>query len=173
VRDRPVATALALAMLVGGAAFARAPASLPVYVEDSHAGSFHWMIRNLPLGRDYQLVLIDAHSDASEILGSDSVRQRILEAAGANQLDSLIGQWRRDGAIQAFNWIEPLMPHPVSKVWWIPADSLPAGGIERRKREVCQEINAHEEVYARRDGDLSSKYEVVDLRAAARITAHN
>jgi hypothetical protein len=150
-------------MLVGGTAFARAPANLPVYIEDSHAGSFYWMIRNLPLDRDYQLVLIDAHSDASEILNSDSIRQSIMEAAGASQLDSLIGQWRRLGAIQAFNWIEPLMPHPIAKVWWIPADSLPADGIERRKREVCQEIDAHEAVYARRDGDLSSKYEVSDL----------
>jgi hypothetical protein len=150
-------------VLLGGVAFARAPASLPVYVEDSHAGSFYWMIRNLPLDRDYQLLLIDAHSDASEILGSDSIRQAIMEAAGSGQLDSLVGRWRRNGTIQAFNWIEPLLPHPVSKVWWIPADSLPAAGIERRQQEVRQEIDAHEAVYARRDGDLSGKYEVTDL----------
>src|SRR5271157_3851600 len=95
VRDRPLRRAITLAMLVGGVAVARAPASLPVYVEDSHAGSFYWMIRNLPLDRDYQLVLIDAHSDASEIFGSDSIRQQFMEAAGAGQLDSLEKRWRR------------------------------------------------------------------------------
>ncbi len=122
------------------------------------------MIRNLPLGRDYQLVLIDAHSDASEIFDSDSVRQSVLQAAGTGQLDSLVGQWRRSGTIQAFNWIEPLLPHPVTKVWWIAADSLAPAEIERRRREVLEQINAHEEACPRRDGNLSSKYEVTDLR---------
>jgi len=152
-------------LLAAGTVFAAAPANLPVYIEDSHAGSFYWLIQNLPLQRDYELVLIDAHSDASEILNSDSIREKILKAAGNNQLGSLARRWRSAGAIQSFNWIEPLMPHPIAKVWWIPAESLPEAEIAQKRQEVQQEINAHEAVAPRRDGDLDNKYEVTDLNS--------
>jgi hypothetical protein len=154
----------ALALLVNTAAFAGAPATVPVYFEDSHAGSFYWMIQNLALDRDYQLVLVDAHSDASQILESDVVRQRIMEAAGVDQLDLLARRWRSSGTIQAFNWIEPLMPHPLSKVWWIPAESLSAAEIAEKQREVRRQINAHQAVAGRREGDFGNSYEVADLR---------
>ena len=55
---------------------AAAAANLPVYIEDSHAGTFYWAIQNLALNRDVQLVLIDAHSDSSEVFDSDAVRQK-------------------------------------------------------------------------------------------------
>ena len=149
-------------MLTCGAAFASAPVNLPVYIEDSHAGTFYWIIQNLPLDRDFQLVLIDAHSDASEVFNSDAIRARVLRAATDNQLNPLVRRWRSQGAIQCFNWIEPLLPHPISKVWWIPADSLTAQQIAQKQHEVATQINAHEEAWSRTEGDFTGKYQVID-----------
>src|SRR5260370_3829270 len=141
-----------------------AAANLPVYIEDSHAGSFYWTIKTLSLTRDAQVVLIDAHSDSSEVFDSDAIRQKVLQAAGNGQLDDLAQRWRSKGVIQCFNWIEPLIPHPITKVWWVPAESLTALEIAQKRREVREQINAHEATSAREEGDLSSKYEVLDLR---------
>ena len=124
-------------------AFASSPTNLPVYFEDAHTGSFYWIIQNVPLDRDYQLVLIDAHSDASEVLGSDSIRRTVREASGSNEMDGLVRQWRANGAIQCFNWIEPLIPHPITKVWWVAGDVLTDGQIAAKRSEVNKEINAH------------------------------
>ena len=163
MRARLAQVLAALAFLNGAAAFCAAPSRLPVYIEDSHAGTFYWLIQNLPLDRDYQLVLIDAHSDASEILGSDLIRDTVMDSAGKGQLDSLVHNWRQEGRIQSFNWIEPLMPHPVTKTWWVPAESLSPDQIALKQQEVHREINAHQEVSTRRGGDLANRYEVVDL----------
>ena len=70
-------TAVLWLLLAGGAAFAGGPVNLPVYVEESHAGTFYWIIQNLPLNHHYQLVLIDAHSDASEVFNSDAIRAKV------------------------------------------------------------------------------------------------
>ena len=163
MRARLAQVLAALAFLNGAAAFCAAPSRLPVYIEDSHAGTFYWLIQNLPLDRDYQLVLIDAHSDASEILGSDLIRDTVMVSAGKGQLDSLVHNWRQEGRIQSFNWIEPLMPHPVTKTWWVPAESLSPDQIAQKQQDVHREINAHQEVSTRRSGDLANRYEVVDL----------
>src|SRR5580693_1358992 len=87
------------------ASYARAAATLPVYIEDSHAGSFYWIVQNLNLISDYQLILIDAHSDSTELPDSDTARRRLLESAGTNRLDALVRDWRTRGVIQCFNWI--------------------------------------------------------------------
>jgi hypothetical protein len=156
-------TAVLWLLFAGGAALASTPANLPVYIEDSHAGTFYWIIQNLPLDRAYQLVLIDAHSDASEVFNSDAIREDVLRAATDNQLELLVRRWRSNGTIQCFNWIEPLLPRTISKVWWIPADSMTSQQIANKRREAWAQINAHEEALARNEGGFSSKYEVVDL----------
>ncbi|HEY3840066.1 MAG TPA: hypothetical protein VGL72_26020 [Bryobacteraceae bacterium] len=150
----PAKTLLLLLMTAGLAA-----ATLPVYLEDSHAGSFYWIVRNLNLTSSYELVLVDAHSDATEIADSDLVRQKLLESAGTNQLDALTRDWRRRGVIQCFNWIEPLLPRPISRVWWVqdnPTASL--------RREIQEQINAHEMTRPRREGDLSGRFALVDWK---------
>lgn len=150
-------------------AFAHSPANLPVYFEDAHTGSFYWIIQNVPTDADYQLVLIDAHSDASEILGSDSIRHKVAQAAGDDSLDLLVRRWRAAGVIQCFNWIEPLIPHPITKVWWVAGDHLSDEQIAARRREVGQEIDAHEMALERRAGDFREKYEVLDLNHFAKL----
>lgn len=163
MRDNLLRAALLLAALPSGFAFAGGPAMLSVYIEDTHTGSYYWMIQNLSLQRDYQLVLIDAHSDASAILGSDAIRQRVMDSAGSDQLEPLIRQWRSKGTIQCYDWIEPLMPHPITKVWWIPAESLTNAEIARKQQEVRAEIDAHQEAAPRQDGEFGDKYEIADL----------
>jgi hypothetical protein len=146
-------------------ACAASAANLPVYIEDSHAGTFYWAIQNLALNRDVQLVLIDAHSDSSEVFDSDTVRQRVLQAATNGQLDDLVRKWRSRGVIQCFDWIEPLIPHPISKVWWVTPDRT-----TQNRREVREQINAHEMTTARKDGDLSNRYEFTDLHRLMKVT---
>ena len=144
---------------------AAAAANIPVYIEDSHAGSFYWVIQNLALNRDVQLVLIDAHTDSSEVFDSDAVRQKVLQAATSGQLDDLVRKWRSRGVIQCFDWIEPLIPHPITKVWWV----TPAGRIQDR-REVREQINAHELTTPREEGDLSNKYEFTGLNRLTKVS---
>ena len=163
MRDKLLQIVVVLLLMPATAAVAAAPVRLPVYIEDSHAGTYYWLIENLSLQRDYQLVQIDAHSDASEILGSDAIRNAVMNSAGAGQLDSLVQSWRQQGKIQSFNWIEPLMPHPVTKTWWVPAESLSSAEITKKQEEVQREINAHQEVSPRQSGELGDRYEIVDL----------
>ena len=138
---------------------ALAAAKLPVYIEDSHAGTFYWIVRNLNLTSSYDLVLVDAHNDATEIPDSDIIRQKLLESAGTNQLEPLIRDWRNRGVIQCFNWIEPLLPRPISKVWWLQENITAA-----HRREIREQINAHEMARPRREGDLSGRFTIVDWR---------
>jgi len=163
MRDSLLRAALLIAALPSGFAFAGSPAILPVYIEDAHTGSYYWMIKNLSLQRDYQLVLVDAHSDASAILGSDTIRQRVMDSASNDQLVSLVRQWRSKGTIHCYDWIEPLMPHPITKVWWIPAESLTDAEIARKQQEVRAEIDAHQEAAPRQDGEFGDKYQIADL----------
>ncbi len=146
-----------------GSACSGSPGALPVYIEDSHAGTFYWIVQNLPLDREYDLVLIDAHCDASEILDSDLVRDRVLRAAGEGGLEQLVGAWRAKGRIQSFDWIEPLIPDPIAKVWWVPAASLTSGQAAAKLREVRLRINAHESARPRRGGGFEKRYEVLGL----------
>jgi hypothetical protein len=139
-----------------------ASASLPVYIEDSHAGSFYWLAQNLNLTSDYDLILVDAHSDSTEIADSDVIRRKLLESAGANQLASLLRDWRTRGTIQCFNWLEPLIPRPISKVWFIPAKSLTTSEIAARRLEIRRQINAHEMTRPRSEGDLSGRFAILD-----------
>jgi hypothetical protein len=152
-----------LILCLSGAAFGRSRAALPVYIEDSHAGTFYWIVQNLPLDGEYQLLLIDAHSDASEIFNSDAIRRAVLENASDGTLEQLAETWRSKGVIQCFNWMEPLIPKPIVKVWWAPAESLTAGQIARRRREIARFIDAHEMAWPRDEGDFARRVQVVGL----------
>jgi hypothetical protein len=153
----------AVFLLTSGMARGGSTADLPVYIEDSHAGTFYWILQNLPLNREHGLVLIDAHSDASEILNSDSIRRQVLRAATDGQLEQLVRAWRSRGAIQSFNWVEPLIPSPIAKVWWVPAEKLTVNEIVGKRHDVEREINAHEPAWPRGEGGFGRRYEVVGL----------
>ena len=152
-----------LLLCLSAAVWAAPPLRLPVYVEDSHAGSFYWMVQNLAVTGRYRLILIDAHDDATGLFDSDLVRHQVLRAASSGALGEQVRRWRSQGRIQCFNWIEPLMPRPIAGVTWIPADALTPREIAEKQRSLKVSLNAHEMATPRQAGDLADRYQILDL----------
>ena len=131
------------------------PITLPIYIEDNHAGSFYWLAEQLDLDEEYTLVHFDAHSDASQIFDSDKIRERLRRVASLDERRQLLERWRAAGAIQCFNWIEPLMPAPISRVLWVH---------NRRcgdEKEALEQLDGHLEAAPRAGGSFRSRYQLV------------
>ena len=137
------------------------PSRLPIYIEDSHAGSFYFLAEHLNLDRPHTFVLVDAHSDASAIFNSDAIRTAIRSADV--QKKDLFRAWRQSGKIQCYNWIEPLMPRPFAQVIWVPSQTLDPAQIFHLENQSRLFLDAHEEVCPRLEHDLSRRYRVTDL----------
>jgi hypothetical protein len=153
-----------LALLLG-AAFAceavAAPITLPIYIEDSHAGSYHWLARQLDLDAEYTLVHFDAHSDASAIFDSDKLRERLRRVGSVEERREVLDQWRRTGVIQCYNWIEPLMPAPISSVFWVPAASVPKARAAELQEKAVRQLDGHLEAAPRASDSFDRRYRVV------------
>jgi hypothetical protein len=134
-----------------------------VYIEDSHAGSYYFFIERLNLTEEYQLILFDKHSDATEAFDSDSIRKNASEAKNDHSLDKLFQTWRNKGIIQCFNWIEPLMPKPFSKVVWVAGKQLSGKDLKLKKNEVDQQLNCHEVAFKRDCDNLANRFQVTDF----------
>ena len=150
-----------LAVLLLLAAALRCPANppiaLPIYIEDNHAGSFYWLAEHLDLDEEYTLIHFDAHSDASAIFDSDKLRERLRRVASLEERRQLLERWREAGAIQCFNWIEPLMPAPIARVLW----------VHPRKRadesEALAQLDGHLEAAPRAAGSFRQRYELIEF----------
>src|SRR5437870_11954974 len=128
---------LCVAVLLAAASASAAGASvLPVYIEDNHAGTFYWLAQNIDLDQQYTLILFDAHSDASGIFDSDKIRDALRNVASTQARRTLLDRWRSKGAVQCFNWIEPLMPAPIVKVIWVPGEKLAPAEIGKRSQQA-------------------------------------
>src|ERR1700758_300521 len=124
------AIAIWIAALLGATSHLTTAANrLPIYIEDNHAGTFYWLAQNIDLDQPCTLILFDAHSDASGIFDSDKIRDALRNVASRRDRQALLDRWRTHGAVQCFNWIEPLMPAPIAKVIWVPAERLPSDEI--------------------------------------------
>lgn len=152
--DRAIGCFLWVALL-STAENGSAQPTLPVYLEDSHAGSFYWSAENLDWSREYTLVLFDAHSDATQLFDSDIVREKLERL---HERAPLLADWRERGVIQCFNWIEPLMPRPFARVVWVVP---PERDLEGAAAEVARELDAHEQVAPRNSGSLRERFEVM------------
>src|SRR5262249_27724707 len=117
MKQRAVAFWIA-ALLAATGRLTTAANSLPIYIEDNHAGMFYWLAQNIDFDQPYTLLLFDAHSDASGIFDSDKIRYALRNVASTQDRQKLLNRWRGKGAVQCFNWIEPLMPAPIEKVIW-------------------------------------------------------
>jgi poly-gamma-glutamate capsule biosynthesis protein CapA/YwtB (metallophosphatase superfamily) len=131
------------------------PIALPIYIEDNHAGSFYWLAEHLDLDEEYTLVHFDAHSDASQIFDSDKIRERLRRVGSLEERRQLLERWRAAGAIQCFNWIEPLMPAPISRVIWVHDPS------NAERKEALEQVDGHLEAAPRAAGSFRKLYEVV------------
>src|SRR5215510_497848 len=154
------ATLCTAALLIASSAAAKV---LPIYVEDNHAGTFYWLAQNIDLDQQYTLVLFDAHSDASGIFHSDKIRDALRNDASRQDRQALLDRWRSHGAVQCFNWIEPLMPAPIAKVIWVPAEELSPVEIRKRAQEATALLDGHLEAAPRKSGSLREAYVVSDF----------
>src|SRR5882724_7117559 len=136
---------------------------LPVYIEDNHAGTFYWLAQHIDLDQASTLVLFDAHSDASGIFDSDKIREALRKVASVEDRQTLLDRWRNHGVVQCFNWIEPLMPAPIAKVIWVPAERLSPEEIRKRTQEATTLLDGHQEAAPRKSGSFLGLYAVTDL----------
>jgi hypothetical protein len=148
-----LAVLLLLAAAVHGGA--SPPITLPIYIEDNHAGSFYWLAEHLDLDEECTLIHFDAHSDASALFDSDKVRERLRRVVSLDERRQLLERWRAVGAIQCFNWIEPLMPSPVANVIWVH-DRKSAD-----RKEALEQLDGHLEAAPRESGSFRERYRLV------------
>jgi hypothetical protein len=158
--NRRAAAVFTAALLVATSAAAKV---LPIYIEDNHAGTFYWLAQHIDLDQPCTLILFDAHSDASGIFDSDKIRDTLRNVASSQDRQVLLDLWRHAGAIQCFNWIEPLMPAPIAKVVWVPAEKLLVSEICKRTEEATALLDGHLEAAPRKSGSLHESYAVSDF----------
>jgi hypothetical protein len=158
------AVGLCMAALLAAVSAASANANvLPIYIEDNHAGTFYWLVQNIDLDEPCTLILFDAHNHASGIFDSDKIRGALQNVASAQDRQKLLDRWRSEGAIQCFNWIEPLMPTPIAKAIWVPAEKISPAEIRERTQQATALLNGHLEAAPRKSGSLSESYIVCDF----------
>jgi hypothetical protein len=150
-----------LALLAGDAE--ASPIPLPIYIEDSHAGSFYWLAEHLDLDEECTLIHFDAHSDASALFDSDKLRERLRRVASLEERREVLERWRQAGVIQCFNWIEPLMPAPISKVIWVGGPRLSKTGAAKLQREAIRQIDGQLEAAPRASGSFRERCRVLGL----------
>ena len=142
--------------------------TLPVYIEESHAGAFYHLVETLPLREAHTLVLIDAHCDANGMANSDEIRKAIRKGPTVKQRSEMLAEWRRAGKIQCYNVSEPLMPAPIAEVIWIPAARLSEAERVAMETDAREYLDAHEEALPREAGALGPRYRVMSLEGFAR-----
>jgi hypothetical protein len=152
------------ALLVAASSASAAANILPIYIEDNHAGTFYWLAQNVDLDQPCTLVLFDAHSDASGIFDSDKIRDALRNVASRQAREALLDRWRSKGVVQCFNWIEPLMPAPIAKVIWVPAEKLSETEIRKHAQEATAFLDGHLEAAPRKSGSLHESYVVSDFQ---------
>jgi hypothetical protein len=150
-------------LLVSVACAATEAKILPIYIEDNHAGTFYWLAETVDLDQSYTLVLFDAHSDASGIFDSDKIRHALRNVTSAHDRRTLLDHWRSKGTVQCFNWIEPLMPAPIEKVIWVPAEKLSESQIREHRQKATALLDGHLEAAPRKSESLRDAYVVSDF----------
>jgi poly-gamma-glutamate capsule biosynthesis protein CapA/YwtB (metallophosphatase superfamily) len=148
--------ALLACTLVAGWAGA-GPITVPIYIEDSHAGSFYWLAGELDLDQPHTLVHFDAHTDASAIFDSDKIRERLRGVGSLEERRELLGGWRASGVVQCYNWIEPLIPAPIASVIWVRDRNA------RHRSEALEQLDGHLEAAPRAAGSFRGRYRTVGL----------
>lgn len=141
------------------------PAAIPVFLSDDHAETFAWITREFPLDEAHALLLVDAHADSSAVNHSDALRQALRKVSTLEERASRVSAWRQSGRIQAFNWIETLMPRPIDQVLWLAGTNLDEERVESLTREAVDQLDARLEFEARAGGALAGRWQVGDLQS--------
>ncbi len=136
---------------------------LPVFLSDNHAETAGWITRNFDLDASHVLVLVDAHSDASAAERSEDMREELRRVPSENDRAVRVENWRKTGRLQAFNWIEPLMPRPLDHVLWLAASSIDSGELAAKASEAVESLDGRLEVEPRSSGSFASRWGTRDL----------
>lgn len=144
-------------------ALAADPTALPVHLADNHAETFGWIARTVDLDEPHVLVLVDAHTDASAVERSEEVREQVRRVASLAERASRIEDWRTNGRLQAFNWLEPLLPRPVEQILWLAAPELTAFDAKVHTSTAVSQLDGRLEVEPRSAGSFAGRWETRDL----------
>ncbi len=135
--------------------------ALPVFMADNHAETFGWITRTFDPDDAFTLVLIDAHSDASAAERSEEMREGIRRVPDLATRAATVEKWREEHRVQAFNWIEPLMPRPLDSVRWF---ALAAAGDPRTLNSgAIASLDGRLEVEPRSSGPFAERWQTAAL----------
>lgn len=135
---------------------------IPAYISDNHGKSFYFLAEKIEWNNQYTLLLFDIHSDSRSIVNSDFIRDTLKNNHQINTSPTY-QKWQQEGIIQCYNWIEPLIPHPIIKVIWVPSHTLTRDEKYKKYNEIKKLINADQEISERNINDLSSFYNVLSF----------
>lgn len=155
----------AVGLAIACAAFvqARDADRLHVFIADNHAETFAWISRQFDPSLPHQLVLVDAHSDANAAERSDEIREQLPRVPSLQARELLTRQWRDQGRIQAYNWIEPLMPQPIRQTCWLAGTSLTPDKKRALHESAIASLDGRLELEPRSSGSISDRWETFDL----------
>jgi hypothetical protein len=136
---------------------------LPVFLADNHAETFAWIARTFEPDERFQLVLIDAHSDASAAERSEEIREQLRRVPSLRERTALVEHWRETARLQAFNWIEPLMPRPIEHVLWIAKPELTETEATHLTNQAVTHLDGRLEVEPRSSGSFSNRWQTRDI----------
>jgi hypothetical protein len=109
-------------------------------------------------------VLVDAHSDASSAERSEELREGLRRVPNLEARAAKVEEWRKEGRVQAFNWIEPLLPRPVDRVLWLAAPELTDEKCSATTAEATGLLDGRLEVEPRSAGSFAARWETCDLK---------
>jgi len=170
-QDRPAAgihscrlIALVIGVVLCLPMYAAGSVYLPIYIGDSHGGTFSFLVKEFPHGASCTFLLFDAHDDATAIYRSDTIRKALRVSETDGTRDRLLDVWRRRGLIQCYNWLEPLMPGRIARVVWTAGEQLDRRRIAALAETAQGRLDMFEEVEPRDSGPLGSSFRVSDLK---------
>ncbi|MBN1799540.1 MAG: hypothetical protein JW822_13275 [Spirochaetales bacterium] len=139
------------------------PQQIPVYIEDYHTGSFFWLAEHLDWNEEYVLFLFDMHSDAFAVYRSRDLRKDLVAARNRNKLSDFLKKLKEHNIIQCYNWLEPLMPFPVSRVIWISPHHIDRELEEVLRAQVKKELCAGGDAAGTASCALKKLFTITDL----------
>lgn len=161
-RSRSSILVVRSALVLFAAGTLRAEQTLPVFLADNHAETFGWITRTIDPDDSHQLVLVDAHTDASAAERSEEIREQLRRVPSEEARAERVEEWRKNGRIQAFNWIEPLMPRPLDQVVWFPLKPSAPEEIVSSTAEAVGSLDGRLEVEPRSSGSFDGRWTTLD-----------
>jgi hypothetical protein len=140
---------------------------MSVFLSDNHAESFAWIARHFDLDTPHTLVLVDAHSDATAAERSEQIREQLRRVPDESDRARRVEAWLSRGRVEAFNWIEPLMPRPLERVLWVPNPAPSPAERLALTREAVEFLDGRLEVEPRSSGSFANRWETLGIEDLA------